>query len=82
MITLGLILAGVMVLVVIAALLVVINGSPRKLDPAEGTRAKVKLHAIQRRLDVAQVRGELRRDSEYLRQELAEELKRAVEGRE
>ena len=43
-------------------------------------RAAVGLHAVRRRLDVARVRAELRRDAAALRRELRDELTKNDRG--
>jgi hypothetical protein len=45
-------------------------------DDAELARAAVELYAIRRRLDTALIRGALSRQADWLRHELAEEMRR------
>jgi hypothetical protein len=50
-------------------------------DPEEATRAAVKLHAIQREIEVAQMQAALRSEAAHLRRHVAEEFRQADKGR-
>jgi hypothetical protein len=72
-----LILAVVLVVVLLSALDDADLPEPTVEDDPLATEVAIALHDIRRRLDVAWVRSELRRDHVQLRRELAEELRAA-----
>lgn len=65
-----------LVVCLLVTLWAISDDSAPEIDPEEVTRTAIELHAIQRRIDVAQTRSELQRDAMQIRRELAEELRR------
>ena len=67
---------GIVVIAVVLMIVWLMSGERTpEIGPEETTRAAIELHAIRRRLDVAQTRSELQRDAMQMRRELAEELR-------